>query len=182
MTRLQAQIYTPGMDFRFILILLIGLPMGLAVVVVAQQAWASQRQALTARRWPQTTGWVVYSGIQEEWVRTRRYTSHRVSPARRYEAQVVVEYEVNGRRYRSERLHFGDHVLSSDPGPAEKTAAHYPVGSEVPVFYNPANPVEASLKPAVGRGTWIWWGTAVLLMLMLLAMIAFILSSPPVTF
>lgn len=156
--------------------------MGLAVVVVAQQAWTSQRLALTARRWPQTTGWVVFSGVQAEWVQTRRYTSHRVSPARRYGAQVVVEYEVDGRRYLSERLHFGDRLLSSDPGPAEKTAAHYPVGHVVTVFYNPTNPADASLRSTISRGTWILWGTAVLLALMTLVIIVFVLSSPPVTF
>jgi hypothetical protein len=170
------------MDMRFVLILLIGLPMGLAVVLVAQRAGAGQKQAMAARRWPQATAVVISSGVQEEWVRTRRYSSHRYSPTRRYGAQVVVEYEVDGRRYHSKRLHLGERMLASTPDSAEKTAARYPAGSTVTVFYNPANPTDATLQPVVGGGTWVWWGTAALLALITLAIIMLILSSPPIRF
>lgn len=44
--------------------------MGLAVVPVAQRAWVGQKQAMAARRWPQTTGVVISFGVQEEWVGT----------------------------------------------------------------------------------------------------------------
>ena len=65
----------------------------------------------------------------------------------RYKPGVTYTYEVNGRRYSGDRLTIGVIVSASFPGLARRTAAKYPVGSEVDVHYNPRSPGESVLRP-----------------------------------
>jgi hypothetical protein len=168
-------------DFRFVLISLIALPLGLVAFVIAAQAWRGQRQANAARVWPSTTGWVISSGVRETTVRQRiRTSTSRYRMATRYAPRVIYSYEVNGSSYQSERLFMGDSLLTSEVSEAEREAARFPVGDSVTVYYHPANPAEATLDPRPGWGTRVLWLTALTLLVMTLAIIIFIVTSPPI--
>lgn len=70
-----------------------------------------------------------------------------------YGAEVLVRYEVAGAEYLSNRVRFGE-FSSSDPGPAQRTVRRYPVGAEVAVHYDPADPELAVLEPGVHGASW----------------------------
>jgi hypothetical protein len=52
-------------------------------------------------------------------------------------------YQVEGQSYQSQRIYFGGEVGGSAMTGVIKK---YPVGAQVPVYYNPQNPAEAVLE------------------------------------
>jgi hypothetical protein len=62
-----------------------------------------------------------------------------------YRAAVTYRYEVNGRIYYGDRLTFGTH--SSPRVFARRTAAKYPVDSEIKIHYHPLRPGESIVNP-----------------------------------
>jgi hypothetical protein len=86
--------------------------------------------------WVQTTGVVVTSRVEVSGGET---TS--VSP------RVIYQYAVGAQTYQSDQIRAGDHVFKiSSSGDAYTTIDRYPVGAQVTVFYNPANPAQACLE------------------------------------
>lgn len=60
---------------------------------------------------------------------------------------VVYDYQVNGVSYQGQRIKAGEQFFSVRViGDAQATAARYPVGTQVMVYYNPANPQESALE------------------------------------
>jgi hypothetical protein len=99
------------------------------------QQSSSYRQS--AQTWPSTSGTVLMSSVQTK--RTGR--SRSTYPV------VVYQYSVNGQNYQSQRIKAGEQFMSIRvAGEAQATAARYPVGSTVTVYYNPANPGESALE------------------------------------
>jgi hypothetical protein len=99
------------------------------------QQGGAYRQA--AKTWPSTSGTVLMSTVQSK--RTGR--SRSIYPV------VVYQYMVNGQNYQSQRIKAGEQFLSIRvTGEAQATAARYPVGASVTVYYNPANPGESALE------------------------------------
>ena len=90
-----------------------------------------------AQAWPSTTGTVLMSTVQSR--RTgRSYSTYPV---------VVYQYQVNGTPYQSQRIKAGEQFMSIRvTGQAQATAARYPVGAKVTVYYNPSNPAESVLE------------------------------------
>jgi hypothetical protein len=106
---------------------------------------SDRRTAMTAARWPTTTG-TILSSIAE---------SHRtLVPGGRGQTAIlwspVVEYNyrVQGRDYHGSRLAFGGDV-SGPRHVAEAIVARYPAGREVSVHFDPANPSFAVLEARV---------------------------------
>jgi hypothetical protein len=169
------------MDLRPLLILLLGVPLGIGAAAVAARAWREQRLANAARAWPRTSGQVLRSGVREIIVRSRTstgITTYRM--VRRYTAQVVYAYSVDGVSYQAERLRIGESIVSSDTRAAERTVARYPAGSGVSVYYNPADPTDATLDPRTTWGTRVLWMVALLLLAITAAVVLVFLSSPPI--
>jgi hypothetical protein len=99
------------------------------------QQGGAYRQA--AQTWPSTSGTVLMSTVQTK--RTGR--SRSTYPV------VVYQYSVNGQNYQGQRIKAGEQFLSIRvAGEAQATAARYPVGSTVTVYYNPSNPAESALE------------------------------------
>lgn len=73
----------------------------------------------------------------------------------RTKALVSYRYSVAGRDYSGDRIAFGGEA-SGPKGRAERTVAAYPVGSPVPVFYDPARPESAVLEPENRFVATIW--------------------------
>lgn len=61
-----------------------------------------------------------------------------------YRPQVVYQYAVNGQTYTSDQMGFGS--VSYDYGTASKKLAAYPIGSQVTVYHDPADPSKGVLK------------------------------------
>ncbi|MBP8001992.1 MAG: DUF3592 domain-containing protein [Chloroflexi bacterium] len=169
------------MDMRWVLSVLIGLPMGLTAAFLAYQAWSAQKQAWAARNWPQTEGTIISAQVKSSRVRVRRGSSGGYRMTTRYEPQVIYRYLANGNSHESKRLYVGDTVGYSGPGPAERILTRYPVGMPVTVYYNPNNPAEATLSPQTGWATTISWLMSAFLFLMTAMVIYAIISNGPIT-
>ena len=98
----------------------------------SQQSNAA-RQA--AQSWSSTLGTVIMSTIQIK----------RTSRSRSEIPVVVYQYQVNGKAYQIIRAgdQFGTIRVM---GQAQAIIARYPVGAQVMVYYNPANPQESALE------------------------------------
>jgi hypothetical protein len=116
----------------------------LPVVVLAglvfflyRQHQRSQAVRAAARSWQQTTGTVVSSTVQVR--RTGRSRS---------EIPVVVyQYVVHGQTYHGQTVRAGERFFSARlAGQARETAARYPSGASVTVYYDPQNPAESALE------------------------------------
>ena len=103
---------------------------GLAVIFGAILWFQSAKKKVTAQ-WPSTSGRVLSAQLY------RPSSSGDISEN---EPIVSYEYAVDGRTYQCRRIKYG---LTPKAAPA---LAKYKVGSQVAVFYNPANPADAILE------------------------------------
>ena len=99
------------------------------------------RQSSAARRaaqsWLSTTGTVLMSSVQSR----RSGNSTSTFPV------VVYQYEVNGKTHQSQTIKAGEQFMNVRIfGQADATAARYPIGANVTVYYNPTNPTESALE------------------------------------
>jgi Protein of unknown function (DUF3592) len=97
-------------------------------------------KAKAAESWPTATGRVVSSEIVEE-----ESTDREGGTSTWYNPVVTYAYSVGGRELTGRRLRFGNY-RSSNRKKAEAALAHYPVGSEPAVRYNPQDPSECVLE------------------------------------
>lgn len=140
-----------------LLLLLPALLIAGIAVVVAFQAWNAQRRAWTARGWLETSGRVISAGIRAEQVRQPTSIGERYRMVTRYAPHVVYRYTARNAVYQSERMTLGTRLLHSDAEDAARIAARYPIGSAVTVYYNPADPAEATLDRHTSGGTIVLW-------------------------
>lgn len=90
-----------------------------------------------AQNWSSTMGVVIASTVQVK----RTYKSRSEIPV------VVYQYQVDGKPYTGRVVKAGEQFFSVRLyGDAQKTIARYPVGAQVMVYYNPANPAESALE------------------------------------
>lgn len=91
----------------------------------------------SAQDWSNTMGVVITSTVQVK----RGYKSRSEIPV------VVYQYQVDGKPYTGQVVKAGEQYFSVRLyGDAQKTIARYPVGAQVMVYYNPANPAESALE------------------------------------
>ena len=111
-------------------------------VNAARIFYSGQRSA----SWPQTTGTVSKAEVEP-------YKSSRGFD--RSQAVVAYSYEVDGEKYRSDTIFFGQ-------GPVDEAAARALVekykGPEVAVYYQPGQPENATLQPGVAWSEVSLWG------------------------
>ena len=99
-----------------------------------QQSGAARQ---LAQSWPSTAGRVLMSSVQS----SHSGSSHSTYPV------VVYQYEVHGKTYQSQTIKAGEQYLNVRVmGQAQATVARYPIGADVTVYYNPANPAESALE------------------------------------
>jgi hypothetical protein len=90
-----------------------------------------------AQTWSSTMGVVIASTIQVK----RSYKSRSEIPV------VIYQYQVDGKPYVGKVIKAGEQFFNVRLyGDAQKTIARYPVGAQVMVYYNPANPQESALE------------------------------------
>lgn len=100
-------------------------------------------RALASPNWPRTPGKVSAS---ETTASTSTDSKTRVS-SKTYAANIAFQYEVNGRQYTADILHFGQTVGSGDSSDAELRHVRYPIDAAVTVSYHPKDPSIATVEP-----------------------------------
>ncbi len=110
---------------------------------VSQQLRAFAAQVvvprLVSRRWPAVAGTII--GAEA------RVTSDSTEDTVYYEAVVRYAYTVHGRQYESEQADLT--WASSSRAHAQGVLMRYPVGSSIPVYYDPQSPQRALIDPVI---------------------------------
>lgn len=94
------------------------------------------RAAAETEHWPETTGVVIRSHVEE------------VVRRRRYRPDIEVRYEVNGREYTTteiERVPLRSMHRPEERHEVEAVTARFPYGRTVPVYHDPNDPAKAVL-------------------------------------
>jgi len=84
---------------------------------------------------------------------------------------ITYSYEIDGRTYFSDRVHFG--ATASDSDYAKNYVRKYPMGKKVHVYYDPTNPSLSVLEPEVKWYGLLWY----VVVLGALAIFLFVLSA-----
>jgi hypothetical protein len=126
---------------------------------------ANRRTALGAARWPTTTGTILSSVAEARRTLVSRGREQTVTV---WSPVVEYSYRAQGRDYHGTRLAFGGDAAGAQAF-AEETVARYPVGREVTVHFDPANPSFAVLEPRVAFA----WTTLLLTIAFLAAALFF---------
>jgi hypothetical protein len=106
------------------------------------------QKAEASKSWPSTLGVVEVSDVDVS----------RDDDGTTYAADVVYVYRVGDHEYRGAEIQAGGSVRSSSRSSALKVVNRYPVGTDVAVYYDPADPTEAVLQPGESAGgSLAWW-------------------------
>lgn len=129
------------------------IPIGLLLVAVSLYFGGQQR---ASQRWPSVPG-VVTSAFVEE------YRDAEQSPS--YYARVVYQYQVEDDLYASQQVSFGITKSYASQNGAGQALKAYPIGKEVTVYYDPADPSNAVLDRSTTRVTpFLWLGGGIALL------------------
>lgn len=131
-------------NFSNSIVLITILPFVLVALFLFIWAMRGRNKARAARKWPTTTGRVLFSEVE-----ARRSHSSEGGYSTAYYPNVVYEYQVDGKRYQSNQFYVAMPVGLGFRGAVERKVAQFPVGSMVEVYYNPENPTQAALEPTV---------------------------------
>jgi len=124
--------------FFFILILALG-------VYLVSFSVRSKKKAEASQAWPSVPGVILTSEVK----RTMS-TDDDGNTDYSYHPAVSYSYQVNGQPYESKLMAFGGVVGHSNPTKAQEQLKPFPVGAQVPVFFNPEKPQEAVLSQKPG--------------------------------
>ena len=102
-------------------------------------------RAVASSHWPRTAGKVVRSDTREQ--RDVDKKTRAVSVI--YSADTVIQYEVAGKTYSTNLIHFGQTLGSGDASEAELQRLRYPLNGAVPVSYDPSRPWIAAARPGL---------------------------------
>ena len=131
----------PVTPIGWIVAALLGSLLMLALAVLFIGLGLRQRRRVGAsQRWPSAPGTIVSSKLVE---------GSSSDGGRTVGAEVVYSYTVGGQEFRSDQRDIGGGGSGSLAG-ENAIIARYPVGSNVTVFYNPANPKDAVLERTSG--------------------------------
>jgi hypothetical protein len=124
------------------------------LVILISRALTKKTRAM--REWPTTVGRIIRSEVTTTVQHHNRLNSSRGSyDVTMYNPRIVYSYEVDGVSFEGDDI--GWSISANKPSVAEKSVKRYPLQSQVPVFYNPDDPAEATLAPAGGVLALILW-------------------------
>ena len=126
---------------------------GLVMLVLI---YSSLREAAAMKRWPVARGRVLSSKV-EEYPADAGSANFGGARGRMtlYRPAVVYEYEVDGQRFRGDRIAQSPGMNRGVADFAEKVAERYATGSAIDVRFNPKRPGESVLEPRVPKA-WIF--------------------------
>lgn len=99
--------------------------------------------------WPAVRGEITYARVESRKVKN----GHEYLPSVRY------SYAVSGRTYAGDRINVSAVYLKTQSR-ANEALRKYPVGGEVPVYYNPADPGKSLLETGVKMNIYVMLGAA----------------------
>jgi len=102
-------------------------------------------RAVASSHWPRTVGKVVRSDTREQHDVDKKTRAVSVI----YSADTVIQYEVAGKPYSTNLIHFGQTLGSGDASEAELQRLRYPLNGAVPVSYDPSRPWIAAARPGL---------------------------------
>ena len=102
-------------------------------------------RAVASSHWPRTAGKVVRSDTREQHDVDKKTRAVSVI----YSADTVIQYEVAGKTYSTNLIHFGQTLGSGDASEAELQRLRYPLNGAVPVSYDPSRPWIAAARPGL---------------------------------
>lgn len=112
--------------------------------------YGSYNKSQKAKSWPTAEGTIISSDVEL----ARSHASGRRRSRRTYRAEVMFEYNVDGKTYTSNRVVM-EGFSSSKRSYAEKVVERYPEGEAVTVYYDPTDPTMAVLEPGKVGGAFI---------------------------
>jgi hypothetical protein len=121
--------------------------------VISLFALALQKQASLAKKWPQVTGTIKLSGIEQY---RAAPTDHQSRGQVMYQRKVNYTYSYNNISYTNMHASLASNVASTSGWLVGKFTTAYQEGAVVKVYVNPANPAEATLEPGIGFA-WVIW-------------------------
>ena len=121
--------------------------------VISLFALALHRQASLAKQWPQVTGTIKLSAVEQ--YRTAP-DDHESSGHVMYQRKVNYTYRYNNISYTRMHSSFASNSASSSGWLAHKFTTSYQDGATVKVYVDPANPAEATLEPGASF-VWVIW-------------------------
>jgi hypothetical protein len=80
-----------------------------------------------------------------------------------YTAKIGYEYQVDDKKYSSDRISFGGAYSSNSRSEHEEIAIQYPRNSRVKVFYKPDDPTTAVLEPGTTGSSYVALGCGIVL-------------------
>ena len=110
----------------------------------------SKRKAEESMSWLETIGTVIESKV-EQGSNVLMSNDEDGESAPVFLPEISYSYKVDGLENTSKRLSFAGIKSYSKRENAEKAASLYPVGAQLPVFYDPKNPKEAVLDRTAKR-------------------------------
>jgi hypothetical protein len=142
-----------GLSILLLVIIVTGLIFGLRAL---RDGTSDVVVALTARQWPTTSGVIEQSNVVED----QNDDTLLHTPTVRY------SYEVAGTHYTGTTVVPGQGSTNA-ASIAQRTVDRYPVGKQVQVYYQPADPHKIMLEPRIAWGALVTTivGAAILLLL-----------------
>jgi hypothetical protein len=109
------------------------------------KAYKARQQSDLSQGWPSVQGQVTGAHVSHS---SSTDTDGNISYS--YSPNVSYTYQVGGNTYHNDKLTFGFQQTFNNEARAQTALQRYPVGGNVTVYYNPANPSEAVLERAAG--------------------------------
>ncbi|MCB8922287.1 MAG: DUF3592 domain-containing protein [Ardenticatenaceae bacterium] len=134
--------------------------------------------SIRSRSWPQAEGRMITSKAGK--------SRHANPLSMRHEVNLEYAYTVDGQRYTSNVISFGDTAVNRlnfrlrSKRAAEKIVRQFPSRSTVTVYYNPQDPVQATLQPGIQLSDLIFTLVTLLIPLLMFVVILVLAFSPPV--
>jgi hypothetical protein len=120
----------------FFFLLFLGL--GIFLIYRTQQ---SKKKAQVSQNWPSTQGQITDAHVSRS-----QSTDADGDTSTSYSASVAYTYQVGGQAYSGHNIAFGFNPSYSNESKAQAATARYPLGGQVPVYYDPSNPSDAVLE------------------------------------
>lgn len=129
---------------RFVLgpiLFTVGVALIVAAVFIFVETIERISMAKESRGWPSVPGLITASEITSN----TSIGAYGSATTTSYHTKVSYGYRVQGHDYESGRVTFGS--VGSSYERAKEVANRYPLGMDVAVFYDPANPAQSVLEP-----------------------------------
>lgn len=108
----------------------------------------SRKKAESSQGWPSTVGHVTEARVSHH-----TNTDADGDTQDSYSPEVRYHYSIAEQEYESSKIGFGLQQSYSSRSKAEQALTSFPQGSQVTVYYNPANPSDAVLERKAGGST-----------------------------